>query len=272
MFLSGLLDVIFIRMQSLLIGKLFDARSLGYYTIAQNTQSAPASFMGSVLSRVGLPVFASLAYDTNKLRRALQVALRIAMFLFVPTMVGIALVAAPLIEALYGVKWMTAAPILSVLALAATLWPVHVLNLAAISAQGRSDLFFRVEVIKKVIAIGLVIASSPWGPLAIAWATLVSGITSALINTHYSKKLLSYGALAQTRDQAATGLLSLIAAGVGWSVLHWTPAGTLTMLVALAAAATTYLSLAAVFKHPGLIGLIDLFNAFRSTHRTLPIE
>ena len=163
MLLSGLLDTLSIRLQSLLIGKLFNSRTLGYYTLAQNTQQAPTSFMGSLLNRVGLPVFSIVADQPAKFLGALRLSLRVAMFLFVPCMLGIAVIAKPLIIMLYGARWATAAPLLSILALSATFWPLHILNLAAFNAQGSSNLFFRLALIKKVVMIGLICVSrSGW--------------------------------------------------------------------------------------------------------------
>lgn len=264
MLLSGVLSAVAVRLQSLMIGKLFDSSALGYYTLAQNTQSAPSSFMGQVLSRVGLPVFSTLAHDREKLVAALRSSLRMAMFMFVPCMVGIAVVARPLIDMLYGARWGHAAPILSVLALGATLWPVHVLNLAAISAQGRSDLFLRLEVIKQVAGIALVLAFAHWGPLAIAWSVLLSGIFSAGLNTYYSERLLGYGWLAQLADQWPTMALSATAAALGWAVLHWNRPGPIAMLTAILVSGTAYLLLATLSKNESLRALLSVIRTLRS--------
>ncbi|MDE1892982.1 MAG: lipopolysaccharide biosynthesis protein [Xanthomonadaceae bacterium] len=264
MLLSGLLSVTAARLQSVMIGKLFDSRTLGFYAMAQNTQSAPASIMGQLLNRVGLPVFSTLVHDREKLTSALRTSLRIAMFLFVPSMMGIAVVAHPLIEMLYGARWLPAAPILSVLAAGAALWPVHVLNLAAISAQGRSDLFFRLEVIKQIAGIVLVVAFAHWGPLAIAWSVLIAGLFSAALNTHYSKKLLDYGWLAQLTDQWPTLLLSSVAVLVGWVVLRFHLTGPVNMIAAITASATTYMLLAILTKNKALSELLSMLNALFS--------
>lgn len=264
MLLTGLLNTIAVRMQALLIGKLFDARQLGYYTLAQNTQQAPASMMSSILSRVGLPVFSTLAGDYAKLLAALRTSLRMAMFLFVPCLVGIALVAKPLIDLLYGDRWISAAPVLSILALSAALWPIHVLNLAAIGALGKSNLLLRVEVVKQSTSIGLIIACAPWGPIAIAWAVLGGSILSVFINSHYSRKLLGYGALSQLADQSPTFALSTAAAIVGWAVLHWTNFGPQSMLGAIAASAAVYLLLAALTRNTALAGLLSIARTLRT--------
>ncbi|HET7301484.1 MAG TPA: lipopolysaccharide biosynthesis protein [Oleiagrimonas sp.] len=270
MLMANLLNTISLRLQSLLIGKMFDSRALGYYTLAQNTQMAPAQFMSGVLNRVGLPVFSTVADQREKLVAALRLSLRVAIFVFVPCMIGIAVVAKPLIVMLYGARWTPAAPLLSILAVSATFWPLHVLNLAAIGAQGRSDLIFRLELIKRVFSIGLIVACSPGGPIAIAWAVLASSVFAVVINTWYTHKLLGYGALAQMRDQAGTLLLSLLAALAGWLVLRWIPTGTLGMASAISAAVVVYLAGAAIGRHSALRDMLELAQSLRPARARQP--
>ena len=264
MLMSNLLNAISTRLQSLLIGRLFDSRALGYYTLAQSTQQAPAQFMSGVLNRVGLPVFSSVADQPAKLVGALRLSLRVAIFVFVPCMVGIAVVAKPLVVLLYGARWIPAAPLLSILAASAAFWPLHVLNLAAIGAQGRSDLIFRLELAKRVISIGLILACSPGGPVAIAWAVFASSLVAVAINTWYTHKLLGYGALAQLRDQAGTLLLSALAALAGWLVLRWLPGGAGAMVAAIVIALIVYLAGAALGRHRALSDIIELARSLRS--------
>jgi O-antigen/teichoic acid export membrane protein len=264
MLMANLLNTLSIRLQSLLIGKLFDSRTLGYYTLAQNTQQAPAQFMSSVLNRVGLPVFSTVAGQPAKLVGALRLSLRVSIFVFVPCMVGIAVVAKSLITVLYGVRWAPAAPLLSVLSVAAMFWPLHVLNLAAIGAQGRSDLIFKLEVIKRVVSIGLIVACSFHGAMAIAWAVLASSVFGVVVNTWYSHKLLGYGVLAQLQDQSATLLLSALAAGVAWLASHWLTHAPVALAAAVAAAVVTYFGGAALFRVAAWRELLELLRALRS--------
>lgn len=264
MLMANLLNTISLRLQSLLIGKMFDSRALGYYTLAQNTQLAPAQFMSGVLNRVGLPVFATVADQREKLVGALRLSLRVAIFVFVPCMVGIAVVAKPLIIILYGARWAPAAPLLTLLAVSATFWPLHVLNLAAIGARGRSDLIFRLEVLKRIVSIGLIVAASFYGVMAIAWAVLVSGLFAVAINTWYSKKLLGYGVLAQLLDQASTLAITGLAALTGWLVLHWMPPGAPAMILAIVGAAVVYLGTAALSRNTAFMEILELGRTMRS--------
>lgn len=263
MLLTGLLNAVAVRLQSLMIGKLFDASTLGFYTLAQNTQQAPASLIDGILKRVGLPVFSTIAHDRAQLRSTLRTSLRMAMFLFVPCMIGIALIARPLIAVVYGEQWIRAAPVLSVLSLSTVLWPIHILNLAAIGALGRSDLLLRVEVPKQLIGIALIATFAHRGPVAVAWAVLASGLFGVAINSYYSKKLLGYGALMQLRDQTATFALSSVAAGLGWLILHLATPGLLSMLGAVAVAAAAYGVLALITRNPALNGLLSVVRTLR---------
>jgi len=270
MLMANLLNTFSIRLQSLLIGRMFDSRALGYYTLAQNTEQAPAQFMSGVLNRVGLPVLSTVADQPAKLVGALRLSLRVAIFVFVPCMMGIAVVAHSLIIVLYGSRWTPAAPLLSVLAIAGMFWPVHVLNLAAIGALGRSDLVFKLEIIKRVVSIPLIVAGSFYGVLAVAWAVLVSSVFGVIVNTWYSHKLLNYGVLAQLRDQSATLLLSAVAAAVAWLASHWLAHAPLALTVAILAAATAYLGGAALGKILAWRELLEVAHAmlFRTQVRT----
>lgn len=261
--ITGLLNAVAVRMQALLIGKLFDARQLGYYTLAQNTQQAPALLMGGILSRVGLPVFSRVADDPKKLLGAFRATLRMSMFLFVPCTVGIALVAKPLVELLYGVRWIPIAPLLSILALSAAFWPVHVLNLAVIGALGKSNLLLRIEIVKQLVGIALIVACAPWGMEAIAWAVFGSSVFSVFMNTYYSNRLMDYGTLAQLKDQSATFILSAIAAFIGWAILHLMGSGAATMFCALSASALMYLLTAVITHNRALRGLLTIMHILR---------
>jgi O-antigen/teichoic acid export membrane protein len=270
MLLSSLLNAVYVQVQPLLIGRMFDIRSLGFYTLAQNSQQAPLSLMGGVLTRVGLPVFSALADQPARLIEALRPILRLSMFVFVPCMVGLAVLAKPLILLIYGTRWLPAAPILSVLAIAGTLWPLHVLNLEAIKAQGRSDLFFRLAVIKITLATGLVVLGSPWGPIGIAWATVIAGAINAGINTYYSWRLLDYGPLMQAAEQVPTFALSVLAALIGWGILHSMPTGPIAVLPAIAGAAIAYLGAARIFKVRALTDLLSFLRALRADKAIRP--
>lgn len=268
MLAASLLNALAVRLQSLLIGKLFDTRTLGYYTLAQNTQQAPTSLVGSLLNRVGLPVFSTISGDHQRLALGLQSSMRMSMFLFFPFMIGIAFTARPLIGILFGERWAPAAPILSILALSAALWPMHVLNIAVIGAQGKSNLLLRVETVKQAAAIALIVVSARWGVLAIAWSVVASSVVALAVNAHYCGRLLGYGLIPQLRDQSTTLFLTIAAALTGWTVLHWTSPSPGNMLLATAVAATAYLLIALLTRNTALAGIISMLRAIKASEST----
>lgn len=270
MLLSDLLDITYLRMQSILIGKIYDSRALGYYVLAQSTQQAPASLMGGILSRVGLPVFSSVAEQHGKLLGALRLSQRVAMFLFVPCMFGIAFVSKPIVVMCFGVRWIPAAPLLSILAVSSSFWPMHVLNFAAISARGRSDLVFRLATFQKLAGVVLIVISAPGGPIMIAWATLAATLLAVCITTYYVNQLLGYKVLAQVRDQLGTFALSMVSAFSGWCVLHFTMTSAVATATSIASAAIVYLAGAFIIKHLALKELLALALGLRLKWKSIP--
>lgn len=248
MLLSGIIDTTLTRIQSVLLGRLADVRQVGFYSLAQNAQQAPALFIGSILNRVGLPVFVQIANDQLRIRHAMASALRVSMFCFAPCMLVIAAMARPIVVILYGEAWGSAVPLLSIMALGTLWWPLHVLNLAALSALGRSDLFFRLEIAKAAVVIAMVALAARYGAVAIAAATAVSSFIAIAINTWYAKRLIGYGLANQLRDVAGPLVLGTICALASALVLSVTRGVFMAPGVALAVAVTLYLGAAYVFR------------------------
>jgi O-antigen/teichoic acid export membrane protein len=220
--------------------------------------------MNGVLNRVGLPIFAIASNQPRKMVSALRMSLRIAMFVFVPCMIGIAVVAKSLIVILFGARWLPSAPLLSVLAISAVFWPTHLLYVAAINATGRSHASFHLALMKRGVMLALIVASARFGPMAMARAILASSLIGVAINSWYSRRFLGYGTLAQLQDQSATLILSSAAAGVAWLASHWLTYAPLALAVAIVAAALTYLAGAIFGKLAAWRDLLDLLRALRS--------
>ncbi|WP_262966584.1 lipopolysaccharide biosynthesis protein [Methylobacter psychrophilus] len=218
MLLSGLLDTLYTRIYSIIIGKLFSAQELGFYTRADNTQQLPVNVLTNVLHRVAFPIFSADAADKVQLARRMRKALRTIMLLNIPAMLGMMVVAEPLVITLIGEKWLPSVPILQVLCLGGVIWPLHVLNLNVLMAQGYSNLFLRIEIVKKVIGIIAIVVASFYGILAIAWSQVVVGVLCFLINAHYTKVFLDYSAWKQTRDLLPYLTVSILMTLVIWPI------------------------------------------------------
>lgn len=207
--MAGLLDVAYNRIYTLLIGKFYGVRELGFYSRADSTKQLPAGVLSGILSRVALPVFSTANAEKEVLRKGVPHALRGVMFINVPMMLGIVATAEPLVLVLFGDKWTPAAPLLQVLAVGGIFWPLHVINLNVLIAQGHSHLFFRLEMIKKLIGVLLLVCGTAYGVMGIAWSQVGFGAFAFVINAHYTRKYLRYGIWQQTREFLPALLLSM---------------------------------------------------------------
>ena len=197
---ATLTDVFSTNLYLILIGKLYSAGDVGIYSRAQNTQQLPNTLMMGIINRVAFSTFSTVSEDKARLVRGLRQAQALSMFVNIPVSVCIIILAEPLVLTLFGQQWLPSVPILQVLGLGGLLWPLHVLNLNVLMAQGRSDLKFKIEIFKKVFAISLTVAASFYGVMAIAWVQVGLSVFGYFVNTHYTKVLLDYSGWQQLSD------------------------------------------------------------------------
>lgn len=254
MLYSALLDILYTRLYVLLIGKWHGMRELGFYDRADAIVQAPVSSVGAILSRVALPVFSGAAQDPQELRRHVRAAVRTAMLVSLPLLFGLAAVAEPFVTALLGPAWHAAVPVLQVLCIAGALWPLHVINLNALIAQGHSRLYFRLEVAKKVLGPAFVLVGSAYGVLGIAWSQVAFGVVALFVNAYYTRRFLQYGLLAQLSDcRAIVVSAAVMAALVYWAANHWLASDALLRVFGLTALGMAVFSLTTWAAQPALV-------------------
>lgn len=217
---SSLLDTIFVNLYTIIIGKLFSAADLGYFTRAQSTQQLPSHSISGIVGRVTFPVFSSIQDDKPRLKQALRKALMTLMLGNFPMMIGLALVARPMVMVLLTEKWLPSVPYLQILCVAGVLYPLHVINLNVLMAQGRSDLFFRLEIIKKVMVAIAIFISYRFGIMGMCYGIVVTSYLAYYINSYYTGKLLNYPITEQIKDflpsLAISGAMGILVFGIGF--------------------------------------------------------
>jgi O-antigen/teichoic acid export membrane protein len=262
---SALLEIIYTRFYSVLIGKLFGIREVGFYNRADVTKQLPVGMLTSIFSRVALPVFSSLAQDKSQLRLAAQSLLRVTMLINIPMMIGIAAVARPLVLTVFGKEWLPAVPLLQVLCLSVVLWPVHVINLYILLALGKSKLHFRLEVIKKVLGLAFMAAGAFYGAIGIAWSQALFSLIAFAINSYYTKRFIEYGLLEQARDFFPALCNSLVMAFfvVSASDALRLPSSVL-LLVLIVIGVLTFLGLGFAFRSAAFNDAMKLLGRYRN--------
>lgn len=212
--LSGILDTVYNNAYNVIIGKFFSVVQLGYYTRAISLQQLPIHNISSALGKVTYPLFASIKDDNIKLRMAYSKLMQQVVFWITPVMTMMIILAHPLFLLLLGNKWIEAVPYFQILCLAGILYPVHSYNLNILNVKGRSDLFLKLEIIKKIyITIGIACAI-PFGIYGLLIFQVISSVLGLIINSWYSGKLIDYPLRRQIADIMPYIYLSFIVGGI----------------------------------------------------------
>lgn len=201
---SGLLDTLYRNVYLIVIGKVFKAADLGYYTRAHQFAEFPSSNVSGIVQRVTFPVLCTVQNDDERLRDIYRRLLRISAFVVFPLMMGLAGVAHPFVSLILNEQWAFAGVLLQIICFAMMWYPVHAINLNLLQVKGRSDLFLKLEIYKKLIGIGILVITVSFGLEAMCYGSILSSILALIINTYYTGKLINVGFLKQMRDLMPT--------------------------------------------------------------------
>jgi len=259
---SGLLDTGFTNLRSMVIGKKFSDEALGFYTRGKQFPELAMNAINGSISSVMLPVLSEQQDETERMKQTLRRSVMLSSFVVVPLMAGLAAVAEPLIGLMLTEKWLPCVPFLQLCCIDFALYPIHTSNLSAINAKGRSDVFLKLEIIKKAYGMGILLVTVFCfdSVMAIAWGGVVSSLVSAAVNAHPNKKLINYGYLEQMRDILPTILLSLVMFGAVYAMNALSlPAAVLLVLQVLTGAAL-YIGLSLLFRLESAQFLLQVLN------------
>ena len=208
--LSSLINTLWTNIYSLVIGKVFNASSLGFYSRAHSFAELPSSTLTSVMQRVTFPIMCEVQDQTERFVSIFRRVMRIAAYLIFPVLMFIAGIAKPMVIVLLGERWAYSATLLTIICFAAMWYPVHAINLNPISALGRSDLFLKLEIYKKAIGIVVLVCSIPFGLEGVCYGSVISSFIMLFLNSMYTKKLINYGIIDQLKDLLPTYILAVL--------------------------------------------------------------
>ena len=211
---SGLLDTIYNNIYPIVIGKFYTPAQLGNYSRALSFAQLPSSNITSILQRVTFPVLSTIQDDIPRLQANYRRLLKLSAFIVFPLMTGLAAVAFPMIRIILTPKWEGCSLYLQIICFALMLYPIHAINLNLLQVKGRSDLFLRLEVIKKIVGVCIMCITIPLGITAMCIGMVASSLIALFINTFYTGKLIDIGYLKQMRDLLPIFINSLLMGGV----------------------------------------------------------
>lgn len=222
MLASGLLDRIYSNLYPIIIGKFFSAAQLGLYTRAKGYAELPSQNVTSTIQSVTFPVLSKLQNDNEALARNYRKMLCTSAYVIFPIMVMLSALAYPFIVILITEKWVSCVVLLQIICFSQMWYPIHAINLNLLMVKGRSDLFFRLEIIKKIIGVSIMCVTVPLGIEAMCYGGIVSSILCLGVNTYYTGKLINVGFVRQMQDLAPILILSLFTFGCTLAFVHAT--------------------------------------------------
>ena len=213
---SGLLDTIYNNIYPIVIGKYFSAQDLGNYTRAQQFSSLPSSNVTGVLQRVTFPVLSSIQNEDERLAKNYRKILKLSAFLVFPMMLMLSAIANPLVRILLTDKWIGCVILLQIVCFQMMWYPIHAINLNLLTVKGRSDLYFRLEILKKIVGVCILCITIPHGVAWMVCGGVLSSLISLVINTYYTGKLLKIGLFIQIKDM----LPIIVISSIMWLFIH----------------------------------------------------
>lgn len=215
--LSGLINTIFQNIYNIVIGRVYNPITLGYFERSRTFNMYPVTVLTSVISKVTYPLLASIQEDREKVGVVYRKILRLAFFIIAPLMLIMAAIAEPLFNLVLGKEWSNAIPFFQILCLGTMFYPIHAFNLNVFMVYGRSDLFLKLEVIKKIVIVIAIFIGYWFGIYGLVWSSVVTSYIALLINTHYSSDMINYSQKQQFKDMLPTFLIGCISGGIIYS-------------------------------------------------------
>jgi O-antigen/teichoic acid export membrane protein len=207
--LSSLIDIVFKNIYNILIGKYFSVKSLGFYERANTFNEYPVSILTNIISRVSYPLMANMQMDKQKLAIVYKQILQFTFFITAPLMFGAAAIAKPLFLLVLGEQWLPAVPFFQIISLGSILYPIHAFNINILKVSGRSDLFLKLEIVKKLILVITIVIAFQYGVYGLVWSTVLTSFLSLIINTYHSSSIINYTTKKQLLDMLPTFSLSV---------------------------------------------------------------
>lgn len=254
MALASILDIIFSNIYQVVIGRSYTATLVGYYTRAETLMMLPVGNISGALKTVIFPIFSRVQDDIPRFRNVYKQVMLMIIFLVTPILMLMAALAEPLIIFLFTEKWLPIVPIFRIICIGGILYPIHSYNLMVLEVIGRSDLFLKIESIKKILNAVTLIVSLCFGFYALLWGHIVFSFLALFINAHYAGKYLRYNVFGQLRDLLPVFIMGVLTLAAAYGVdllLHGQPL-LLRLIVAGLAGAGTYLVSSIVIKFQSL--------------------
>ena len=252
MMFSSIIGSIYNELQSLLVGKFYTAADLGYVNQAKKLEGIPSGVLSSVVTQVSFPIFSKLQDDKTVLKCGLKKNIKSIQYINLPMMLLMMVIAKPLVELLYGERWMECVPYFQILCVSRLLGVIVPLNMSIISAKGKGKLYLVTQLIKCGFSILIIVLSVRHGIYALMMALTLIPFFEFIVCSTVNQKLLHYGPFQQLRDIFPTFSIALLLALLSFGlkfVISWHPY--IVMVIQSIVFITLYVAITKMLKFEG---------------------
>lgn len=245
---SSVLNTLSDKLRQLVIGYKYDSSSLSFYNYGVVFPNLIVENVNTSIDSVLLPALASEQDSKETVKLMTRRAVKVSSFVMWPLMLGLFAVAGPLVRLILGDEWIPCVPFVRIFCVYYALFPIHTANLNAIKAVGRSDIFLKLEIIKKVLDFAVVLSTMLISVKAMAFGLLAEGVINLFINSVPNKKLIDYSFSEQLADIVPSVLLSVLMAAVVFPITLLDLGSILTIVLQVLFGAAVYIGGAVLTK------------------------
>lgn len=258
---SSLLDTVYNNIYGLVIGKAYNNEVLGYYNRGDQFPKLITNNLGVAIQSVMLPAFSASQSDKPRVKSMVRRSIVTSSFVILPMMAGLIAVAEPMVLVILGEKWLPCVPFLKLMCVAYSFWPIHIANLQAINAMGRSDTFLKLEIIKKTVGVAGLIIGIGFNVYILVILKAVIDFLCTFINAWPNKKLLDYSIIEQWKDILPSVAISIVMGICVFSIQFVVSNAVICLIVQIVIGALVYLGLAKLFKLESFNYLLGIVKA-----------
>lgn len=257
---SSLLNVLYMNIRTLIIGRTYSSSMLGYYDRGEQFPKVVVSNIDGSIQSVMLPTLSAYQDNRKRLKEMVRRSILISSFIIFPMMTGLAVVAESLIKLVLTDKWLSSVPFMQIFCISYALMPIQTANLQAITAVGRSDIFLKLEITKKTIGIIILVVSIPFGIYAIAYGLVLNSIISSFINAYPNKQLLNYSYNEQWRDIMPSLFISLVMGAIVHAIKILNLVTWQLLIIQIIVGIIVYIALITLFKIESFGYLVSIIH------------
>lgn len=261
MLASSLLDTVYNNLRNMIIGKLYTSADLAFYNQGDKFPKLIVTNINTSIDSVLLPTMSNEQDNHVRVKDMTRRAIKISTYIMAPLMIGLAFCARPIVQLVLTDKWLPCVPYLQIFCVSYLFWPIHTANLNAIKAMGRSDLFLKIEIIKKFIGMILLIITMNISVMAMAYSLLISGLISQIINSWPNRYLLKYSYIDQIKDILPNIVIALIMGGFVYFISYLNLPILVSLVVQILSGGIIYLILSILTKNDSFIYLINILKS-----------